>query len=155
MGEPSDAVGPGGVIGPDEDAFLQGSSRVFLLGTRADGSPTGWPMVGLYPGGALEFSTYGTSQKVKDFTRSPAAACVVAPLDDARALVLRGSCTRVAGQHEPSTGGINPPGDVKVGDGIAERARDRMLSGKRVVLRFAPESAGFVPGWATEEPVDG
>ena len=142
-------------IGPDEDAFLQGSSRVFLLGTRTDGSPTGWPMVGLYPGGALEFSTYATSQKVKDFARSPAAACVVAPLDDERALVLLGSCTPVAGQHEPSTGGINPPSDVRVADGIAEGARARMQSGKRVVLRFAPESAAFVPGWAAEEPGDG
>jgi hypothetical protein len=142
-------------IGPEEDAFLRASSRVFLVGTRADGSPTGWPMVGLYPGGALEFSTYGTSQKVKDFTRNPAAACVVAPLDGERALVLRGSCATAGGQHEPSTGGSNPPADVRVADGIAEGARARMLSGKRVVLRFAPEHATFVPGWAAEEPGDG
>ena len=142
-------------IGPEEDAFLRSTSRVFLLGTRADGSPTGWPMVGLYPGDALEFSTYGTSQKVRDFTRSPAAACVVAPADGERALVLRGMCTVVDGQHEPSTGGTNPPGDVAVADGIAEGARARMQSGKRVVLRFVPESAAFVAGWAAGEPADG
>ena len=39
-------------IGPDEDTFLRESSRVFLLGTRADGSPTGWPMVGPWGGAA-------------------------------------------------------------------------------------------------------
>ncbi len=142
-------------IGPEEDAFLRSTSRVFLLGTRADGSPTGWPMVGLYPGGALEFSTYGTSQKVRDLTRSEAAGCVAAPADGERALVLRGTCTVAEGQHEPTTGGAHPPRDVKVADGIAEGARARMQSGKRVVLRFTPEAAAFVPGWAAEEPGDG
>ena len=139
-------------IGPDEDAFLRASSRVFLLGTRADGSPTGWPMVGLYPGGALEFSTYRTSQKVRDFVRNPAAACVVAPADGDRALMLRGLCTVVDGQHAPSTGATSPPRDVPVADGIAEGAQARMRSGKRVVLRFVPEGAKFVAGFAAPAP---
>ena len=134
-------------IGPDEDAFLQGSSRVFLVGTRADGSPTAWPMVGMYPGGSLEFSTYGTSQKVKDFARDAAAACVVAPVDDPRALALWGRCAVVEGQHAPTTGHANPPRDVPVADGIAEGAQARMRSGKRVVLRFTPEGSRFLSGW--------
>ena len=144
-------------IGPDEDAFLRESSRVFLLGTRSDGSPTGWPMVGLYPGGALEFSTYGTSQKVRDFARNPAAACVVAPVDGERALVLRGTCSVVEGQHAPRTAATSPPVDVPVADGIAEGAQARMRSGKRVVLRFVPDGAKFVAGYATSpsEPADG
>jgi hypothetical protein len=137
-------------IGPDEDAFLRGSSRVFLLGVRADGSPTGWPMVGLYPGGALEFSTYRTSQKVRDFDRDSAAACVVAPADGDRALVLRGTCAVVDGQHAPTTGAASPPRDVPVADGIAQGAQARMQSGKRVVLRFVPDGAKFVAGFATD-----
>ena len=139
-------------IGPDEDAFLRESSRVFLLGTRSDGSPTAWPMVGLYPGGALEFSTYRTSQKVRDFARNPIAACVVAPADGDRALVLRGTCTVVDGQHAPSTGAASPPRDVAVADGIAEGAQARMRSGKRVVLRFVPHGAKFVAGYAAPAP---
>ena len=133
-------------IGPEEDAFLREHSRTFLLATRADGSPTGWPMVGLYPGGALEFSTYGTSRKVVDLERNPESCCVVAPLESDRALVLRGTSTVVGGQHEPSTGGGDVRSDIKVAPGIGEGARERMKSGKRVVVRFTPTSATFVPG---------
>lgn len=137
-----------GPIGPAEDAFLRAHSRTFLLATRADGSPTGWPMVGLYPGGALEFSTYGRSQKVRDLVRNPAACCVVAPADGDRALVLRGRAVVLAGQHEPTTGAHGAPVDLPVADGIAEGARARMRSGKRVVVRFTPDHAEFVPGFA-------
>lgn len=143
------------VIGPEEDAFLRAHSRAFLLGTRADGSPTGWPMVALYPGGVLEFSTYGRSQKVKDFERNPAAACVVAPADGDQALALRGTCSVVEGRHEPVTGATSPPADVAVADGIAQGARERMRSGKRVVLRFVPHTARFVPGFTAGDPLDG
>jgi hypothetical protein len=138
------------VIGPHEDAFLRAHSRTFLLATRADGSPTGWPMVGLYPGGVLEFSMYGTSRKVVDLQRNPEAGCVVAPVDSDRALVLRGTAEVIEGQHEPSTGADDVRSDIKVADGIGERARERMRSGKRVVVRFTPTSATFVPGWEPE-----
>jgi hypothetical protein len=134
------------VIGPEEDAFLRAHSRTFLLATRADGSPTGWPMVGLYPGGALEFSTYGRSRKVADLLRNPKACCVVAPVDSDRALVLRGRADVVEGQHEPSTGGHDQRSDINIAAGIGDRARERMRSGKRVVVRFTPTKARFVPG---------
>ena len=137
-------------IGPEEDAFLRESSRTFLLALRADGSPTGWPMVGLYPGEVLEFSTYGRSQKVRDFERNPSACCVVAPVESDQALVLRGTTAIAEGQHEPSTGGASPPPDIKVADGIGEGARARMKSGKRVVLRFTPDTTEFIPGIAAE-----
>ena len=133
-------------IGPEEDEFLRAHSRTFLIATRADGSPTGWPMVGLYPGGALEFSTYGRSRKVADLTRNPEACCVVAPVDSDRALVLRGTAEVVEGQHEPSTGDDDVRSDIKVAEGIGERARERMKSGKRVVVRFTPTTARFIPG---------
>lgn len=128
---------------------------MFLLGTRADGSPTGWPMVGLYPGDALEFSTYGRSQKVRDLGRNPAAACVVAPADRTRALTLSGRCAVVEGRREPTTGAANAPRDVRAADGIAEGAQARMRSGKRVVLRFVPERARFVAGFAPDRGDDG
>ena len=133
-------------IGPEEDEFLRAHSRTFLLATRGDGSPTGWPMVGLYPGGVLEFSTYGRSRKVVDLIRNPEACCVVAPVDSDRALVLRGEAVVVEGQHEPSTGGDDQRSDINIASGIGERARERMRSGKRVVVRFTPTRARFVPG---------
>lgn len=137
-------------IGPAEDAFLHEHSRTFLLATRADGSPTGWPMVGLYPGGALEFSTYRRSQKVADLSRNAAACCVVAPADSPDALVLLGTADVRTDQHEPSTGRDRPPTDVPVAAGIAERARERMQAGKRVVIRFTPERSHWVPGFGAQ-----
>jgi len=139
------------VIGPAEDEFLRENSRTFLMAVRADGFPTAWPMVGLYPGGGLEFSTYGRSQKVRDFERNPNACCVVAPVDASQALVLRGTAAVSEGRHEPSTGGASPPPDIKVADGIGEGARARMKSGKRVVLHFTPSSTEFIPGIDAEE----
>jgi len=137
-------------IGPEADDFLRAHSRTFLLATRADGSPTGWPMVGLFPGDALEFSTYGRSRKVQDLVRNPEACCVVAPDDSDRALVLRGRVVVADAQHEPTTGGDAPPRDVRVSEEIGERARARMRSGKRVVLKFTPTEATFVPGWQVQ-----
>jgi len=138
-------------IGPAEDAFLRENSRTFLLAVRADGFPTAWPMVGLYPGDGLEFSTYGRSQKVRDFERNPNACCVVAPVDSHQALVLRGTAVVAKGQHEPRTGGASPPPDIKVADGIGEGARARMKSGKRVVLQFTPTATEFIPGISADE----
>jgi hypothetical protein len=142
------------VIGPDEDAFLCAHTRAFLLGTRADGSPTGWPMVGLYQDDTLEFSTYRRSQKVKDFERNPRACCVVAPADGDRALVLRGQCHVITEQSAPTTRVTETPSDVRVPDAIAGRARARMESGKRLVLRFTPTETRFVPGFAVNEDHD-
>lgn len=138
-------------LGKEEDAFLRANSRTFLIGVRADGFPTAWPMVGLYPGDGLEFSTYGRSQKVRDFERNPNACCVVAPEHADQALVLRGTAAVADGQHEPRTGAASPPSDVRVADGISDRARDRMKSGKRVVLHFVPSTTEFIPGMSAEE----
>jgi hypothetical protein len=135
-------------VGPDEAAFLAAHTRVFLLGTRADGSPTGWPMVGLHRDGALEFSTYRRSQKVRDLERSPAAACVVAPVDGTRALAVRGTAEVVAA--DPDATADRTPTDVRVEPEIAARARARMASGQRVVVRVVPTEARWVPGWTAE-----
>jgi len=135
-------------IGPDEDAFLASHTRVFLLGTRADGSPTGWPMVGLHRDGALEFSTYRRSQKVRDLGRNPVTACVVAPADGTRALAVRGTAEIVAA--DPGTVAEPAPSDVRVEPEIAARARARLASGQRVVVRVTPTAATWVPGWTAE-----
>jgi len=135
------------VIGPDEEDFLRSTSRAFLLANRADGSPTGWPMTGIYPGdGVLEFSTYRRSQKVVDLVRDPRAAVVLAPRDSDRALVLRGKATLDEARDELPASASTAPLHLGVADGIRERAQERMKSGKRVAVRFTPTSATFVPG---------
>ena len=57
-----------------------------------------------------------------------------------------GKVLRTPLHHEPSTGGDDVRSDIKVAPGIGEGARQRMKSGKRVVVRFTPTSATFVPG---------
>jgi hypothetical protein len=64
---------------------------------------------------------------------------------------LRGTAVVAEGQHEPRTGGASPPPDIRVADGVGERARDRMKSGKRVVLHFTPTVAQFIPGINAKE----
>lgn len=51
-------------VGAGEDAFMRSNSRMFLVVTRGDGSPTIYPMVGLYRDGGVECSTYRKSAKV-------------------------------------------------------------------------------------------
>jgi hypothetical protein len=132
-------------VGPAEHAFLAAHTRVFLLATRADGSPTGWPMVGIHRDDALEFSTYRRSQKVRDLLRDPAAACVVAPTDGDRALSVRGTAAVV--EADPDAAGGGAPTDGRVDPAVAARARARMASGQRVVVRVVPTDATWVPGW--------
>ena len=138
------------VLGPDEDAFLRAHSRTFLLAVRADGSPTGWPMVGIYPGDALEFSTYRRSQKVRDFERNANAGCVVAPADSDRALVLRGTAEIVFGR-EALPARIAAPVDSDVDSPTKQAAEAKLRSGKRIVVRVEPRETRFVPGWTASD----
>jgi hypothetical protein len=138
------------VIGSEEDAFLRANRRVFLLGLRADGSPTGWPMIGIYDGERMEFSTYARSQKVRDFQRNPMACCLVAPAASDRALMLRGAIEVLAGHPEGSMEAEVLPG-VSVDREIAETARARAATGKRVTLRLTPHEARFITGFSPPE----
>jgi hypothetical protein len=52
------------MLAPDVVEFLGRHNQVFLLTRRADGWPTGYPMVGNYHDNGIEFSTYRASAKV-------------------------------------------------------------------------------------------
>ena len=132
------------VLDPDAHAFLRSTTRTVLLGTRADGSPTGWPMTGMATDDGLEFSTYRKSQKVRAFERSGAAGVVVHP-DDDRALVLVGEVEVRLDQHVPSSGGAHARPETTA-TGVADGAQQRMAEGRRIVLAFTPTSARFVAG---------
>jgi hypothetical protein len=137
-------------MGNEEQAFLRANRRAFLLGLRADGSPTGWPMIGIYNGEGIEFSTYARSQKVRDFQRNPMAGCLVAPADSDRALMLRGTVEVLPGHPEGRMEPEVTPG-VSVDPEIAETARARATTGKRVTLRFTPHEVRFITGFVPPE----
>ena len=134
----------------EQEAFLTEHSRVFLLMTRADGSPTGYPMLRLLADEAIEFSTYRRSAKVANARRDPRLCCVVLPLpdrDETRALVIQGTAEVVEGAIGATSrppGAAAPVDAPDVPEEVSARAQDRMRSGKRVVLRLTPTSAHFV-----------
>lgn len=144
---------PGPVIDPDAAAFLRSTTRTVLLGTRADGSPTGWPMTGLATDAGLEFSTYRKAQKVRDFERSGAASVVVHP-DADRALVLVGEVAVRHDQHVPSAGAGQARPET-VASGVADGAQQRMAEGRRIVLAFTPTAVRFVRGLVPATHPDG
>lgn len=135
---------PGPEFDPDVAEFLRSTTRTVLLGTRADGSPTGWPMTGLATDVGVEFSTYRKAQKVRDFERSAAASVVVHP-DADRALVLVGEVEVRHDQHVPSAGAGQARPET-VASGVADGAQQRMAEGRRIVLAFTPTAVRFVGG---------
>lgn len=142
-----------GPIGPEEDAFLSSHTRTFLLVSRGDGSPTAYPMVGLYHDGVLEFSTYRKSAKVIRMQRAPAVACLVTAKDgdpERRVLLVRGTAEvlpegadleRAPGARAAAGA---TPGQMRVPDEIAARSQARMASGKRCVVRVVPSHVAWV-----------
>jgi hypothetical protein len=107
-------------------------------------------MIGIYKGGQMEFSTYARSQKVRDFQRNPVACCLVAPPESDRALMLHGTVELLAGHPEGTMEAEVLPG-VSVDREIAETARARAATGKRVTLRLTPYQARFIAGFSPPE----
>ncbi len=134
-------------VGADEDAFMQANSRMFLVVARGDGSPTIYPMVGLYRDGGVECSTYRKSAKVTRVLRAPQISALITAAegsDDRRVLLVRGRAV----VHSPSTmagvaGGVNPSAKEVPAEVVA-RAAAAMESQKRCVIRLEPESATFL-----------
>jgi PPOX class probable F420-dependent enzyme len=131
------------VIPPEVEEFLRENTRTFLLTLREDGSPTGHPMIGLWRSGALWFSTYRKSAKVRNVRREARVCCVVTSPDAGRAVALSGRAAVM-----PPGSEIPPEGEVRVAgavpDAIAERSRERLRSGKRVLIRVTPGHAEFL-----------
>ncbi|MCU1456393.1 MAG: hypothetical protein JWL73_485 [Actinomycetia bacterium] len=126
---------------------MQENSRAFLIVARGDGSPTIYPMVGLYRDGGVECSTYRKSAKVTRVLRSPQISALITAAegsDDRRVLLVRGRAV----VNDPSTmaavvGGVNPSAK-KVPDAVVKRAAAAMANQKRCVIRLEPESAVFL-----------
>lgn len=131
---------------PEEaERFLAAHARAFLLVRRADGWPTGYPMLGLWRDGALHFSTYAKSAKVRNLERDDRVCCLVTSDDEDdpefRAVLVRGRAEVLPGAELPSGRGADEQAAAGRGvpEGIVERSRERLRAGKRVLVRVVPE----------------
>jgi hypothetical protein len=142
-----------GAIDAEADRFLRLHNRVLLLARRADGSPTGWPMTGIYAEGVLQFSTYRKSAKVRIIGADPRVSCLVTAregVDERRVLEYAGTAeivtdVRSMPVRSQAPGASSAPTAIgTVPDDIAGRAQDRLASGKRCLVRVTPIRVGFV-----------
>jgi hypothetical protein len=135
-------------VDPEQAAFMRAHTRTFLLTTRPDGSPTGYPMAGFADGDRLDFSTYRRSAKVANLRRNSAAACLIVPTPgaaDQRALLVRGA---VSFPDDSVIHALSEPGSRALPEtppDIGRTAQERIRSGKRVVVRVTPHFAEFLP----------
>ena len=117
------------------------------IGVRADGLPDRMADGRSVPRRRTSSSPRtGAARRCVDFERNPNACCVVAPDDGDQALVLRGTAEVAEGQHEPThrcRRRRRPTSRSPTGS--ANAARDRMKSGKRVVLHFTPSTQRIHP----------
>ena len=54
-----------------------GAAVMFLIVRRPDGSPTGYPMTGVFHDGDVEFTTYRKAAKVRYLLADDRVCCVV------------------------------------------------------------------------------
>jgi hypothetical protein len=133
-----------------ELAFIRGQPHVFLLGRRADGLPTGYAMMCKVRGGAVEFSTYRSSAKVRNLLRDGVAGILAVsetPGDD-RVVYAEGAVSvhDASEWHDAPGEGPSPArstGRPPVPQEIVETVAARHESGKRCVLRVTIASARF------------
>ncbi len=133
------------IVSVELDSFLSKNTRTMLVMLRRDGSPTIYPMLGLWRDGALWFNTYRRSAKMRNIERDPRVCAMVLSGQDELtppAVVMRGKAEIL----EPGTtiptvpaggSGISRPAGVT--DGIVTKVADRVASAKRVLFRVAPD----------------
>jgi hypothetical protein len=127
----------------DALSFVAGHPHVFLTATRADGYPTAYAMNAQVRDGAVQFSTYRASAKVRNIVRDGRAGLVVVDDETGTTLSARGTAELVTGDEWLRDGGTRggraPTAPAEIVDKVAERHR----SGKRVVLKLTLTEARF------------
>ena len=126
--------------------FLQRNHRAFLFCRGEGGDPVGYPMRSItYAPCRLYFATYTKSAKVRHLMADPEVACVVVSEDRTgegwpswvslrgRAEIYRPS----AAETESMLQRGSP--EVRVPDSVIANVHDRLLSGKRSLIRLDVE----------------
>jgi hypothetical protein len=141
---------PGGPVTDEHRQFLLDNPQVFLIVRRADGTPMGYPMVGRWENGALEFSTYRKSAKVRHVEADDRVCCVSVPRDrsaESRVLTVWGRGAIGEAGADRWRAALQGRDDGAVGIAVPESIRakvaDRLATSKRIVLRVEIESARF------------
>ncbi|MBM4406373.1 MAG: hypothetical protein FJ039_09380 [Chloroflexi bacterium] len=130
---------------PDVLAFVRANPRTFLISRRKDGSPTGHPMLCLIGEGRIQFSTYRKSAKVQNFQRDPTVACLATTrYDDPsfKAAIVRGQARLREGLELPTR--ETPETSSWVSKGVSSRSKERLASGKRILLEILPSEAAML-----------
>jgi Pyridoxamine 5'-phosphate oxidase len=141
---------PGDPLTSEALAFLEKHSTMFLLMHRLDGTPTGYPMVGRLHDGALEFSTYRKSAKVRRLERDGRVCVVVVPRDRAReprVLAVWGRAETTTADPERwqrAAEAARSPSEIEVPASVRRKVSDRLASGKRTVVRVTLLTAQFL-----------
>jgi len=117
--------------------LLQRSNRSFLVTQRADGSPTAHPMTALSQHGRLMFNTYRNSAKARNVVRDARVSAVYFPPYDEPphgVLAVSGRGEISGASKLPQRRGQGPA----MSDSVARRAKERVQSGKRVMIDIHP-----------------
>ncbi|WP_261558799.1 pyridoxamine 5'-phosphate oxidase family protein [Frankia tisae] len=171
-----DGQPPGDPLTGEHRRFLAAHTRGFLITTRADGGPIGYPMTVRWCDGTLEFNTYRRSAKVAHLRRDGRVCVVVVPRDraaDRRVLSVWGRVQPGEGSIEnwmrdgedPTPGPSTPPRvatphvltphvltphvvtpHVVTPPHVVSRVRERLLDGRRIIIRVTPLTALFTHG---------
>jgi uncharacterized pyridoxamine 5'-phosphate oxidase family protein len=134
---------------PDEPAlvdFLRSNHRAFLFCRDEGGHPIGYAMRSItYEPRRLYFATYTKSAKVRHLLADSDVACVVVSEDRAgqgwpswvslrgRAEIYRPSPAEIESMLQRSSP------EVRVPDSVIAKVHDRLLSGKRSLIRLDVE----------------
>lgn len=121
--------------------FLARNHRTFLFCRDDSGQPIGYAMRSItFHHGALYFTTYTRSAKVRRLTADPGVACVVLQEDGSGWVSLQGR----AEVYRPDRDEIEKmlarsSPETKVSDEIIVKVHDRLRSGKRSFIRIVIE----------------
>lgn len=121
--------------------FMHQNRRAFLFCRDESGRPIGYAMQSVrYEPGSLYFSTYARSAKVQHLRADPAVACVVLGQNDGTDAWV--SVRGTAEVYRPSVEETDlmvgaESADGRVPDWVMTTVRERMISGKRCVIRVA------------------
>jgi hypothetical protein len=143
---------PGEPLTDAHRSFLADNTQVYLVVRRADGAPMGYPMVGRWADGGLEFSTYRKSAKVRFIERDEKVCCLVVPRDraqDRRVLAAWGpaaiaDASRERWRRAAEASGVDGSVGIDVPEEVRRKVSSRLEAQKRVILRVDVDRAAFV-----------
>jgi|GEM_PF-1724664 len=121
--------------------FVRQNRRAFLFCRDESGRPIGYAMQSIrYEPGSLYFSTYVKSPKVRHLRADPSVACIVMGQKDGTDAWV--SVRGTAEVYRPSVEEIDlmigaESADGRVPDRVMTTVRERMISGKRCLIRVA------------------